>query len=108
MDPEGGKEMRPREMNEVIGGKRYRTETATLIASDAYWDGHNYERHGRNTFLFRTPKGNYFAQYQSCWQGELDRLEPLSREEAIRLFEELQEKEMDFREAFPGVQIEEA
>jgi len=45
--------------NEVIGGKRYNTATAKLIASDAYWDGHNWERRGRNTFMLRTKKGNY-------------------------------------------------
>lgn len=106
--PEGGTDMRPRMMNVVIGGKRYRTETATLLAHDAYWDGHNWERHGRNTFLFRTPKGSYFAQRQTCWQGEIDRLEPLTQEEAIRLFEELPEKEVDFEEAFPGVAVEDA
>ena len=100
--------MKPIKMNQVIGGKRYRTETSTFIASDAYWDGHNYERRGRNTFLFRTPNGSYFAQHQTQWQGEVDSLEPLSKEEAITLFESLQEKEVDFAEAFPGVKVEDA
>lgn len=100
--------MQPRNMNEVIGRKRYVTEKATLIASDAYWDGSNFERHGRNTFLFKTERGNYFAQYQTCWQGERDRLKPLELDEAIKLFEELPEKEIDFEKAFPGVEIEEA
>ena len=100
--------MQPIKMNVVIGGKRYRTETATLIASDAYWDGHNWERHGRNTFLFRTPGGNYFAQYQTCWQGERDHLEPLTKEEAIGLYEDLPEQEEDFEEAFPGVKVVDA
>ena len=95
-------------MNEVIGGKRYRTETATLIASDAYWDGHNYERRGRNTFLFKTPKGNYFAQHQTQWQGENDRIEPLDQAEAVSLYESLQEKEVVFEIAFPGVTVEDA
>lgn len=100
--------MHPMEMNQVIAGKRYRTETATLLASDAYWDGHNFERRGRNTFLFRTPRGNYFAQHQTQWQGELDRLEVLTREEAFNLFESLHEKEMDFAVAFPDVKVEDA
>lgn len=56
--------MKPLPMEAIIGGKRYRTETATLIASDAYWDGHNWERAGTNTFLFRTARGNYFAQHR--------------------------------------------
>ena len=94
--------------NVVIGGKRYRTETATLLASDAYWDGHNYERKGRNTFLFRTPKGGYFLQRQTCWQGERDTLAPVGQDEAIGWFENLPEKEVDFTEAFPGVAVEDA
>jgi hypothetical protein len=100
--------MKPRNMSEVIRGKRYRTETSTLIASDAYWDGHNFERHGRNTFLFRTPKGNLFAQRQTCRQGKPDSIEPLDLDDAVKLFGELHEKEIDFEDAFPGVQIEDA
>ena len=100
--------MKPRNMNEVIDQKRYRTDTATLLADDAYWDGHNFERRGRNTFLFRTAKGSFFAQHQTCWQGERDALEPLSMEEAIGMFEELPEKAIDFVEAFPGVEIQNA
>ena len=42
------------EMTAVIGGKRYNTQTATVIASDEYWDGSNYERRGTNTHLYRT------------------------------------------------------
>lgn len=95
-------------MEEVIGQKRYRTEAATLLASDAYWDGHNYERSGRNTFLFRTPRGNYFSQHQTCWQGERDRIEPLDKSAAIRMFESLPEKEMDFADAFPGTEVVDA
>jgi len=100
--------MNPREKLEVVDHKRYNTETATLIAGDDYWDGHNFERHGRQTFLYRTPKGSYFATYLTCWQGELDRLEPLSQDEAVTMFEGLQEKRMSFEEAFPGVKVEDA
>lgn len=97
-----------RDFNEVIGGKRYRTETAEVIASDVYWDGHNWERRGRNSWLLRTPKGNYFLVNQTCWQGERDSLHPLTRDEAIAKWEELPEKEMDFAEAFPGYEVEDA
>lgn len=100
--------MRPREMQKVISGKRYRTETATLLADNAYWDGRNWERSGRNTFLFRTPRGAYFVQHQTCWQGERDTLEPLTQDEAIALWESLPEHEMEYEDAFPGVQVEEA
>jgi len=100
--------MHPRTMSAVIHGKRYRTDTATLIASNAYWDGHNYERQGRNTFLFRTPNGGYFLQHQTCWEGELDSIEPLTRDEAITRYEELPEKDVEIEDAFPGIIVEDA
>lgn len=100
--------MRPCEMTEVIGGKRYSTKTATMIASDAYWDGHNFERQGRNCFLYRTPNGAYFALHMTQWQGERDSLEPLDRDTAIELFEGLSEKEVSWQEAFPGIEIADA
>jgi hypothetical protein len=96
------------EWNEVIGGKRYKTADSVEIANDAYWDGHNYERRGRNTFLFKTSNGNYFAVYRTQWQGERDTLTPLSQDEAITLWEQLPEHEVSFEEAFPGVQVEDA
>lgn len=100
-----------REMKAVIEGKRYDCATATLIASNAYWDGHNYERSGRNTWLFRTPKGRYFFQFRTCWQDEHDRLQTIGEDDAIDFFERMQEHdmcEMEFEQAFPGVKIEEA
>jgi hypothetical protein len=100
--------MQPRSFNEVIDGKRYRTETATLIASDAYWDGSNWERSGRNTYLYRTPKGSFFVVRQTCWQGERDTLKPVTQDEATGWWEILPEHEMDFVDAFPGVEIEDA
>jgi hypothetical protein len=47
------------------------------------------------------------AAIQSTWPGGRDRLLPLSREEAMRLYGELPEKKVRFDEAFPGVDIEE-
>jgi hypothetical protein len=93
----------------IVDRKRYDVQTATLIASDAYWDGHNWERHGRNTFLYRTPKGNYFTVLLTQWQGERDNLQPVSLEEAIELYEgPLTEHEESYAAAFPGVKVEEA
>ena len=94
--------------NKVIGGKRYNTATADLIASDAYWDGHNWERRGRNTFLFKTQKGNFFKVTKTQWQGEHDALVPLSQDEAIQLWENLPEHDCTFEEAFSGVTVEDA
>ena len=100
--------MEPKMMIEIIGGKRYRTETAELLASDAYADGTSHERIGRNTFLFRTPNGSFFMQHQTMWDRERDCLTPLARDEAVQVYTELPVKMMDFEQAFPGIKIEDA
>lgn len=99
----------PKDFTKIIDRKRYSVSTATLIAHDAYWDGHNYERHGRNTFLYRTPRGRYFTITLTQWQGERDNLIPVTQDEAIELYESsLTEHEVDYATAFPDVQVEEA
>jgi len=99
----------PKEMSAVIGGLRYSVDKATLIASDAYWDGHNWERKGRNSFLYRTPKGRYFVICLTQWQGEKDTLTPVEQDEALNMWEgALSEHEVEFDEAFPDAKIEEA
>lgn len=101
--------MHPQEnMTETISGKRYTVETATLLASDEYWDGNNFEKGGRNHFLYRTPKGNFFVVNLTQWIGERDTLLPLSQSEALELWESLPEKEVEVEDAFPGLKIEEA
>lgn len=100
--------MHLRNMVEIINRKRYQTEGSAILASDCYWDGHNYERRGRNRWLFKTKNGNYFIQIQTQWQGELDRITPLTQDEAIAEYESLPEHEVEFEEAFPGVKIQEA
>lgn len=96
----------PTQFVRIIDRKRYDVTTATLIAHDAFWDGHNFERHGRNCFLYRTPKGNYFTVNLSQWQGEQDTLNPCTLEEAIDLYERtLTEHEVPYAEAFPGVKV---
>lgn len=107
---EGGEyEMRPSpELQAVIGRKRYRVGNSILIAHDSYWDGGSYTRYGRNTYLYRTPTGLYFAVHLTQWQGERDRIEPLDVEAAYALYERLPEKEFPVEMAFPGVVVEEA
>ena len=102
--------MKPREnFVRVVDRKRYSVATATLLASDTYWDGHNFERSGRNMWLYRTPRGRYFTVTRTCWQGEQDSLTPCSEGEAIALYEcGLSEHELEYSEAFPGVTVEEA
>jgi hypothetical protein len=81
--------MSPHFMDVVIERKRYRTSAATLLASGPAWDerlgdeprrlldvrvggldlsaivgGGGWEWLGWQAFLLRTPKGNYFAQFE--------------------------------------------
>lgn len=100
--------MQPRNMNWVVAGKRYRTDKATLIAHDSYWNGHSWEQGGRNIFLFKTLKGNFFAQYQTLLPGEFDKITPLGIDEAIALYQSLRKKEVPFRVAFPYIKAEDA
>ena len=44
-------------MEQIVNGLKYDTETATKVAHDRYFDGSNWERHGRNTYLYRTKAG---------------------------------------------------
>ena len=99
----------PTKFSRIVDRKRYDVETATLITADDYWDGHNHERHGRQTFLYRTPKGAYFTVTLTQWQGEQDSLTPISEGEAIELYEgRLTEHRLPYFEAFPDVTVEDA
>lgn len=95
-------------MSKTIWGKRYRVDGATLLADDEFWDGHNFDRGGRNTFLYRTPKGAYFKVRLSNWQGEDDTITPLSEGEARALYESLSEQHVEVDKAFPNVEVEDA
>ena len=98
----------PEDWTEIINKKRYATKTSLLLAGDDIWDGQSWERKGRNIFLYRTQKGNFFAIHLSRWKGEANHLEPLNEDEAISLYEQLPEKRLSFEEAFPDVEIEDA
>ena len=98
----------PDDMTKVVGGLRYATRTATVLASNAYWDGNNWERQGRNTYLCRSPRGRYFLVHLTCWQSERDSIEPVTEDEAVGHYETLPEHETPFEEAFPGRKIEDA
>ena len=95
-------------MSKIVGGRRYSTKTATVIASNEYWDGQNSDCNGRNTYLLRTPNGNYFTAMISMWEDERSGLDPISEDEAIELYEELSEHEREYEDAFPDQKIEEA
>ena len=89
----------PTEMRRTVNGELYATETASLLASDVYWDGHTWERAGWNTWLYRTPNGAYFKLVSTQLS---DVLEPVLREEAIGLYNgPLSKHVVTYEEAFP-------
>ena len=99
----------PSNFIKIVNKKRYSTKTATLIAGDNFWDGHNKERGGTNTFLYRTRKGAYFFVYLTQWVGAKDTLRPCTQEEAIAAYEgQLREHEVSYELAFPGVVVADA
>ena len=87
-------------MKKVINGKSYNTETATAIADDEFSDGSNRMSHGRCTTLYKTKKGNYFVEHETCWQGEHDTIETLTKSQAKELYEELENQNVEYEEAF--------
>lgn len=96
------------EMSRVVDGKRYTVGTATLIAHDRYWDGNNFDRNGRNSFLYKTKNGRFFIVHRTAWQGESDTLRPIDQQEAVEEYEALREQIVSYEDAFPQVKIEEA
>jgi hypothetical protein len=73
----------------IIAGKMYNTATAEAIADNEFSDGTNRLNHGRATTLYKSKKGNFFAEHETCWQGEHDTIEPLSIDQAKDLFQDL-------------------
>jgi len=102
--------MQPLNMTSIVAGKRYQTNKSTLIAHDEYWNGYSCEQGGRNTFLFRTSNGNYFAQHQTLLPREVEtgKIVPLEVDEAVSLYHSLFKKEVPFVVAFPSVKVEDA
>lgn len=94
-------------IQQVIHGLRYDTERAEVVASNEYWDGSNFERHGRNTHLYKTANGRFFLGHSTQWQGERNHIEPLSESAAKQWYEDLPEHAMTYAEAF-GVEPEDA
>ena len=93
-------------MQQIVSGKLYNTKNAELIADDRYWDGRNWERNGRNRYLYVTKKGNFFIHVTTLWGNEDDHIEPVSRDQAKRLYEELLNQKMTYREAFGESPVE--
>lgn len=91
----------------TIDGIKFDSEKATCIASNEYWDGHNWERRGRNLHVYKTKNGRYFSVGRTQWQGEHDTLESLTKEQAKALYESLPEQHVSWEEAFDE-QVQEA
>ena len=92
-------------MRTIIKRKIYDTETADCVADDRYWDVKNQ---GRNTYLYKTKKGNFFMLNTTRWQGENNTITPLSENEAVDRYDKLQEHHQEFEEVFPNIKVEEA
>ena len=87
-------------MQKVIERKRYDTEKALLIASDYFWDGHNWERNCRNEYLYKTKKGNFFLYKTTIWEGEVNNIVALGKTEAMDAYEQLLVKKVEWETAF--------
>jgi len=99
----------PEDYEAIVNRKRYSVKDSILLAGDDYWDGHNYERRGTNTFLYRTTKtGAYFWIGLTQWQGDRDELVPVDVDQAYQMYERLKEKRVPVHEAFPDIVIEDA
>ncbi len=85
----------------VIRGKRYSTETATLLA-------HDRENSWRNAALFRTPRGNYFVVSGASRPSGQDILEPISEAIARDLYDAFPVHAVSWEQAFPHVVVEDA
>lgn len=77
---------KPKALNVVVTGERYRSALSHLVASD---DG--------GTFLFRALNSNYFVQRE----GETDTIDVLSQPDAEKLYRELPNQIQSFVAAFP-------
>lgn len=99
----------PEKFVRIVNRVRYDVSKSTLLAGDDYWDGHNWERRGRNRFLYKTPTGRYCVVTRTMWQGEEDTLEPVTLDEAISLFEgPLTNHRVTYAAAFPDVEVQDA
>jgi hypothetical protein len=87
-------------MKQIINRKMYDTEISTCVASDDYFDGINRHRNFRNNFLYLTKNGAFFRYRKTLWQGELDYIERLNKEQAKDLYETLPEHYLTWKESF--------
>lgn len=87
-------------MKEIVNRKLYDTDTADIVADDKYWDGHNWDRQGRNMTLYKTKKGAFFTHHETRWATELDSIIVVDLEEAKNMWERLPNCPMSWETAF--------
>ena len=88
----------------IIDGIRYDTRTASLVASD----NHPADRvTGRRTHLYLTRTGRFFLHFVPVSPGEREHLEPISPDEARKIYKRLPDRVMSYEKAF-GKSTEEA
>jgi NACalpha-BTF3-like transcription factor len=80
---------KPKSLNEVVDGERYRTGLSRLLADD-----------GEGTFLLRALNSNYFVQRE----GEQDTIDVVPEQKAVEIFQELPNKHQTLAAAFPRSQ----
>jgi len=86
-------------MVRVINGKKYDTDTASLVAHDQMFP--TWYRAARHKYLYVTRKGNFFLHSTSPVQGEIpEDITPLTIEEAKEWYGKLSIVEMDYEDAF--------
>jgi hypothetical protein len=91
-------------MKQIVNGKLYNTDTAEAIADNEFSDGTNRMNCGRCSTLYKTKKGGFFVYHETCWQGENDWVEPLTKNEAKEYFEELNDDADKYEEIFGTVE----
>jgi len=94
-------------MRNLIEGKIYDTDKSDVVATNDFSDPSNMYNVGRSSTLYKTKKGRFFVEYNTCWQGEHDSLEPVSTKTAQEIYAGMYDRKMGIEEAF-GTEIEEA
>lgn len=89
-------------MKAVVDDVVYDTEKAELIAHNMVWDGQTWWRNGRNSYLYRTRKGQYFLHLVTMWDGERDHIELIDRDTAEYWYNILPAKIAPFAEIVAG------
>lgn len=89
-------------MQKIIGGLRYDTDTATLVASHDRRNGS-----GRDEYLYKTKNGRFFIHYVTVGEDRLDKriyktevIEPLNPKLARLRYEAMPTYHVGYAEVF--------